>query len=99
MIFVIVMEVLNALIKEADRREILTTLPSRSIKHPMSHYADDLMLLLTPKLEDFECIKQVLDLYTGASGLTTNVEKCHMTLIRCSSQVLASLQTVFPCVI
>jgi len=99
MLFVIVMEVLNALIREADRRQILTPLPRCAIRHRASLYADDLVLLLSPKIEDLGCIKQVLDLYAGASGLITNVEKCQMSPIRCSPQLMASLQTAFPYVI
>ncbi|XP_066323862.1 uncharacterized protein [Miscanthus floridulus] len=47
-LFVIVMEVLNALIAEADRRALLTTLPGNAIKYRASIYADDLGLQGSP---------------------------------------------------
>lgn len=48
MLFVIVMEVLNSLIKEADRRAVLSPLPGQTIVHRASLYADDLVVLLAP---------------------------------------------------
>jgi hypothetical protein len=46
MLFVIVMETLNSLIKEADRRNAFTPLPGRAIANRAYLYADDLVLLL-----------------------------------------------------
>jgi len=99
MLFVIVMEVLNSLIREADRRAVLSPLPGQAIVHRASLYADDLVVLVTPQQEDFNCLKQILDLFAGASGLITNVEKCLATTIRCSDEMVASLQLVLPCVV
>lgn len=42
----------------------------------MSLYADDLVLFLSPTIADFQCIRALLDLFAGASGLVTNVDKC-----------------------
>ena len=77
--FVIVMEVLNALIIEADRQGQLTPLPGNAIRHRASIYADDLVLFLAPTALDCACIRQLLDLFAGASGLVTNMAKCTIT--------------------
>lgn len=42
LLFVIVMEVLNALILEVDRHELLSALPENAIKHRTLLYTDDL---------------------------------------------------------
>jgi hypothetical protein len=47
-------------------------LPSDHFGHWMSLYTDDLVLFLLPKQEDFICIRAILDLFAGASGLLTN---------------------------
>jgi hypothetical protein len=73
--FVTVMEALNSLIREADRRAALTPLPGRVIKHQASLYADDLVVLVAPNANDLHCLLQILDLFAGASGLVTNVDK------------------------
>lgn len=67
--------------------------------HRASFYADDLVVLVTPQQEDFVCLKRILDLFAGASGLITNVDKCQATPIRCFDEMMASLQLVFPCVV
>jgi hypothetical protein len=65
MLFVIVMESLNSLIKEADRRHALMPLPGRAIAHRASLYADDLVLLLAPRSEDLHCLLQILQLFAS----------------------------------
>jgi len=62
----------------------------------MSLYADDLVLFLAPTLEDFRCIRAILDLFVDASGLITNLDKCLISLIRCSEEDIALVQQVFP---
>lgn len=74
----------NSLFREADRHRALTPLPGRAITHRASLYADDLVLLVAPQAADLDCVLQILQLFAGASGLVTNVDKCVTTLIRCS---------------
>lgn len=99
MLFVIVMEALNSLIREADRRAVLRPLPGRSIVHRASLYADDLVVLVAPVYGDLDCLHQILQLFAGASGLVTNIDKCVATPIRCSEEMVATVQQVFPCVV
>jgi hypothetical protein len=88
-LFVIVMEVLNALIAEADRWAQLTPLPRNAIKFWASIYADDLVIFLAPSAVDFSCIRQILSLFASASGLATNLDKCAISPIRCSEEDVA----------
>jgi len=97
MLFVIVMEVLNSLIVEADRRRIFSRLPGDAIQQRASLYADDLVVFLAPTAHDLQCLRAILDCFAGASGLVTNVDKCLATPIRCSDEEVAQLQAVFPC--
>jgi len=60
-----VMEVLNALITEADRHAVLTPLPGNAIKYRASVYADDLVIFLAPTPQDLSCIRQILELFAG----------------------------------
>lgn len=97
--FVIVMEALNSLIREANSRAALSPLPGHAILHRASLYADDLIILIALCLGDLQCVQQILQLFAGASGLITNVDKCVATLIRCTEEMLQGVQQVFPCVI
>lgn len=97
MLFVIVMETLNSLIKSADSRGLLTRPPGSSIVHRASLYADDLVVLVAPVAEDLLCIRDILDLFARASGLVTNVDKCVAAPIRCTQEMIQDVQQVFPC--
>jgi len=97
LLFVLVMEVLSSLIREADRRGLLAPLPGGHFGHRLAVYADDVILFLAPEASDFLCIKSVLELFAGASGLLTNVSKCLLSPIRCSDEQIAAVQVVFPC--
>ena len=91
------MEVLSSLIREADRRGLLTPLPGDQFKHRLAVYADDVVLFLAPSPSDFTCVKSILELFAGASGLLTNVDKCMLSPIRCSEEQVAAVRAVFPC--
>lgn len=64
-LFIIVMEVLNALITEVDRCSVLTPLPSKVIKCRASLYANDLVIFPHPSAQDFSCICRILELCCG----------------------------------
>jgi hypothetical protein len=82
MLFVVVMEVLNAMISEAYQQGLLSPLPGTVMKHRLSIYADDLLMFVMPRQEDFTCIREVLNLFAGASGLITNIDKCSISQFR-----------------
>jgi hypothetical protein len=96
LLFVLVMEVLNALIHEADCRGIFSPLPEK-IKHRTSIYADDLVIFLMPDTSGFVNLRRMLDLFTAASGLLTNVNKCIITPIRCTQPQIDAVLQAFPC--
>jgi hypothetical protein len=92
MLFVLVMEILNSLIREADRCGALLPLPGQVVTHRASLYADDVVVFLLPAAQDMNCIAQILSLFAGASGLITNMEKCVATPIRCSVGDMVAVQ-------
>ena len=47
------------LIAEADRLAVFTPLPD-TIKHQASVYADDLVIFLSPNVQDFANIRRIL---------------------------------------
>jgi hypothetical protein len=78
------------------RRALFTPLPDRT-KQRASIYADDLVIFLSPDASDFTNVRRVLDLFAGASGLITNVDKCIITPICCSQPQIDTVCQVFPC--
>jgi len=97
LLFVLVMEILNALIREADRQGQLTPHFGSKIKFRVSIYTEDLVIFLAPEVPDFNCMQQILETFEGASGLAMNVDKCSITPIRCDDSMIADILQVFPC--
>lgn len=97
MLFVLVMEALNALIRKADDLGLFNSLDVPTIKSRASLYADDLAVFFRPKQEDLRLMSVILDLFAAASGLHTNVNKCQVSPIRCTEEDLAAVLEHFPC--
>lgn len=92
MLFVIIMEALNSLIHEADRRGVFSPLPGNAMVHRASLYADDLVVLIAPSHGDLGCLHQILQLLAGASGLVTNIDKCIATPICYNDEMISMVR-------
>jgi hypothetical protein len=91
--FLLIMEVLNALLRKADDCQLLQSLGVRGI----ALYANDLILFVRPKARDLTALREVFNLFEGASGLGCNLAKCQMVPIRCTEQQALLAAEAFPC--
>jgi hypothetical protein len=96
MLFLLVMEVLNALIRRAGGWSLLQPLGAR-LPHRASFYVDDLVVFLTPSAPDLQMACCILELFHDASGLGCNMVKCQMVPIRCTDDQVAEATNTFPC--
>ena len=90
------MEALNALIAKADSRHLFVDLGVPELQNRPSFYADDLVVFLSPRTQDFVLINAILDAFAAASGLYTNLSKCHLLPIRCRVEELLPICSFFP---
>lgn len=86
MMFIIVMDVLTALVAEADQRNLLRPHVSQHIGHRLSICADDVVLFSSPETADLTLLTAVLMKFGEASGLKANMAKSSIIPIRCSEQ-------------
>jgi len=77
LLFIIVMDILNALISEGDRRAELRPLSGNMIIHRASVYTDDLLVFLSLEVDDFICMRQILDLFAGGIWALLQCGKVH----------------------
>jgi hypothetical protein len=84
MLFVLDMECFSTMVKLANSTGLLTPLRPRSIKQLVSLYADDVAIFLSPVVLDLVMIKEILELFSRATGLATNLNKSKAFLIRCA---------------
>jgi hypothetical protein len=72
-LFFLMMEVLNALIRRADEWGLFRRLGSRALPHRASMYASDLILFVSPNATNLQLIIGILNMFEGPSGLRCNL--------------------------
>jgi hypothetical protein len=97
MLFLLVMEVLNALITKVVQANLLQPLAVQQAKHRISLYADDVILFLMPNRDDLLLISQLLEAFGHASGLRTNLAKSSVSPINCTNEDLKVLSELLDC--
>lgn len=69
MLFILVMDILCAMVKKASEEELLQPLVTRALQQRISLYADDVVIFLRPAAEDIGVTLDILQLFGEASGL------------------------------
>jgi hypothetical protein len=67
------------------------------IRHRLTLYADDLVIFIVPTEHDIRAVREIVDMFAGASALHTNVAKCQFTPICCTEEQVATMMSVFSC--
>lgn len=104
MLFILVMDVLNSLVDNAARKQLLHLLAVHEARHRASFYADDAVIFLRPVRMHLQVIKTILDHFGHATGLHTNLSKSSVSPILCShgemlltAEILSFTVKDFPC--
>lgn len=96
MLFVLVMEVLNHLLRWLEQRGSLS--PIRGLTGPrVSLYADDLALFVAPAESDLLAVRAALSIFGLASGLFSNLDKSVATPIHCTTDDMARVLEILTC--
>lgn len=96
-LFILAMDSLYAILQWASEHALLADLGMHHNTPRVSIYADDAVLFFSPKLNDLEVIKTVLNLFANASGLSVNLQKSSITCIRCDEDVATMVANHFRC--
>jgi hypothetical protein len=99
MLFVLTMEVLNALILKADQELLFSPLGCASITYKASFYADDMVIFIKPMHQDLQLFLAIMTTFEQISGLKTNKEKSKATPINCSVEDLQTVSDTFGCAV
>jgi hypothetical protein len=97
MLFILVMEVVNALFCKANDWSLFHQLGASQNTHWVSLYADDLIVFLIPAAPDLELAMSILKIFEGASGLACNMSKCQLALIQCEAGHIELATQFLPC--
>jgi hypothetical protein len=97
MLFLLVMEVLNVLIRKDGTWSLFKPLRVNGIAHPSSFYTDDLVWFVAPDQKDLQLAYTILSLFEECSGLGCNLNKCQLAPIRCTPEQVTLATSLFPC--
>ena len=97
MLFILVMDILCAMVKKASEEGLLQPLATRALQQRISLYTDDVVIFLHPAAEDIGVTLDILQLFGEASGLQTSVQKCSVLPIHCREEDRAVLLANLPC--
>ncbi|KAK1606249.1 hypothetical protein QYE76_029922 [Lolium multiflorum] len=91
LLFVLVMDVLPALLLAADIKGALKPIGSQLPRFRASLYADDVIMFINPCHDEVAATRRILDAFGEASGLRTNFAKSTISPIRCQDTPLQPL--------
>jgi hypothetical protein len=91
LLFVLVMDVLPALLTAADTVGALKPIGSQLPRFRASLYADDVIMFINPCHDEVTATRRILDAFGEASGLRTNFAKSTISPIRCQDTPLQPL--------
>lgn len=95
LLFIILMEVLQRLFKRAVACGVLSPPPCPAIHHQCSLYADDIVLFISPQVQDLVTTKELLSFFGDCSGLRTNFAKSLIAPIACSEEQVNRARELF----
>ena len=98
-LFVLSMEVLNALILQAEEEQLFLPLGNSGIIFRASFYADDTVIFIKPARQDLLLLLSIMEAFEQISGLRTNKEKSKATPINCSAEETQLAVAIFGCAV
>jgi hypothetical protein len=97
MFFVLVFNVLNAIFKVAEGAGLFSSFAAMGIRHRLSFFADDVVLLIKPTVHEATTAVELLQLFGAASGLRCNLDKSFVSPIRCEGIDLQPVLSMLGC--
>ncbi|WVZ55170.1 hypothetical protein U9M48_005869 [Paspalum notatum var. saurae] len=91
LLFILAIDPLQKMFNFASQQGILSPIGHRAARLRVSLYADD------AALDEVQAAQQILAVFSEASGLTTNINKCAVYPICCESVSLDDIMQPFPC--
>jgi hypothetical protein len=95
-LFILVMEVLNALIQHADSWLLHQQLGPWCIHYRTSMYADDLVIFFYPVAHDLQVLHTIFTIFEGSLGLGCNINNYQLIPIQCSEEQIVTAMNIFP---
>lgn len=99
MLFILVIDILSALMKAAESVRLLESFSNAGIKHRLSLFADDMVMFIRPRRTELKVVASMLQLFGEASGLHVNLGKSQIIPIRCGTEIDQTFVEDLPCLL
>ncbi|WVZ68219.1 hypothetical protein U9M48_017182 [Paspalum notatum var. saurae] len=80
-LFVLAMEVLNSLFRRASTAGVLVPAEPPAVMNQCCLYADDVILFMSPTVQEANAVKELLGLFSDVAGLKINLSKSSVSPI------------------
>jgi hypothetical protein len=97
LLFVIVMDVLEAMFLASEHNNILVDLQPMGLKHQVSLYTDDVVVFARSDRDELLAVKAIQGCFGSVSGLVVNYSKSSAAAIHYSKEVVNDLTLSQPC--
>jgi hypothetical protein len=95
MLFILAIDPLQSLLHKATEQGLLHPIGVELVKLRTSLYVDDAALFLRPIALDVQHLHQLLNSFSSATDLCTNVQKSHIFPINCEGTDISSILSHF----
>lgn len=95
--FVLVFNILNAVFRLAEEAGVFAPLGNYSIRHRLSFFADDVVLLVKPSVEQAKAAVDLLHIFGNASGFHCNLANSSVSPIRHNKVDMQPILDVLGC--
>jgi hypothetical protein len=95
MLFILAIDPLQSLLHKATEQGLIHPIGVEPVKLRTSLYVDDAALFLHPIALDVQHLHQLLNSFSSATDLCTNVQKSHIFLINCEGTDISSILSHF----
>ena len=95
--FVLVMDVLTAVIKRGDQEGLFGSFERWGIRNRLSIYADDVVMLIRPLACEAEAVVGLFRAFGAATGLHCNLAKSSATMIRGEDAKIQEVLQILEC--
>ncbi|XP_071681529.1 uncharacterized protein [Lolium perenne] len=97
LLFVLLMDVLDAMFRAAERVGVLVDLAVDGLKHRVLLYADDIVVFARPEEAELVAVREILACFGAASGLYVNFLKSSAAPIRCNDDLRHAVTSFVGC--
>lgn len=97
MLFILAMEPLQKMLVVAAADGLLSLFTSRGSQLRVSLYADDAVVFVKSIRAEIQVVANILDIFSHASGLNINRDKCVVYPIQCDGIPMEEIMEPFPC--